>query len=1069
MAEGTTGAGTAQHRGRVPQGQVLLVACSGAFLAFLDATIVNVAFPSIRESFDDTSIGDLSWVLNAYNIVFAAFLVVFGRLADLLGRRRTFVWGVVVFTVASVACGLATSVEVLVAARVLQALGAALLVPASLALVVQAFPPDRRGHAIGLWGATAAVAAGLGPPAGGALVELGGWRWVFLINLPLGIAAVVAARRTLVESRAPGRRRLPDLRGAALLAAAVGGVNLAIVKGEDWGWTSLATTGTAVASLLLLGGFVLSSRHHRSPLLDPELLRIRSFSVANAATLLAGLGFFAYLLTNVLWLQYVWGYSVLRAGLALMPGALVAAVVATLVAPVAERRGARAVVVPGALVWAAAYAWYAQRAGLSPAFLTQWLPGQVLSGIGAGAVLPVLGSAAMAAVPGGRFATASAVVSSARQLGGVIGIAVLVVIVGVPTPQTVVGSLQDGWLLSIAAFVLVAVLALPLGRAVAPAAEVQQEEGDTPKVHLPAPASAQDGPADQARAGLGPVAVFAALSAQARARLDRTARTVTVAAGEVLLEEGDPADAVYVLQTGRLEVLVGGRVVRELAPGADLGELAVLTGGRRSATVRARRDATLLEVTAADFDALLLDDPAAARVVTAQLAQRLATPAPVRTARPARPSVVAVVPLHRGADAAAVAEALVAHLARTARVVQLDGATAEAVERAERDGALVVLAAAADDEAGRDFAVRQADQVVLVADASTSPAPVAVPRSARRPDLVLVGSRPAPDGLTAWSTALDPWQTTVVDGPVPAGVRALADRISGGAVGLVLAGGGARGFAHLGVLRELQEAGINVDRVAGCSIGAAIAAGHATGMSSDELEARGYQEWVRRRPFSDYTVPLVSLARGRRFEASLARCVGADTVIEGLPGQFRCVSTDLATRSRVVHDRGRLVAAVRASVGIPVLLPPVADGARLLVDGGVLDNLPVDLLTERDEGPVVAVNISMGGSGAPSSGTGRSGTPRRVRVPALGETLIRTMTIGSGGAVAAAREQGADVVTPATLGVGLLEFHQFDLMVEAGRAAARALLERTGGDLVAPVEPLSSTALPQPRVHAPAG
>ena len=1053
--------------GRVPHGRVLLVASSGAFLAFLDATIVNVAFPSIRESFERTSIGDLSWVLNAYNIVFAAFLVVFGRLADLLGRRRTFVSGVALFTAASVACGLAPNVELLVAARVVQALGAALLVPASLALVVQAFPVERRGHAIGLWGATAAVAAGLGPPVGGALVEVGSWRWAFLINLPLGVAALVAARRSLVESRAPGRRRLPDLRGAALLAAAVGGVNLAIVKGGDWGWTSAETATTAVVSLLLLAGFVLSSRAHRSPLLDPELLRIPAFAVANVATLIAGLGFFAYLLTNVLWLQYVWGYGVLRAGLALVPGALVAAVVAALVAPVAERRGARAVVVPGALVWAGAYVWYAERTGLSPAFLTEWLPGQLLSGIGAGAVLPVLGSAALAAVPGGRFATASAVVSSARQLGGVLGIAVLVVIVGVPTPQTVVGSLQDGWLLSIVAFVLVAAVALPL-RPVAPAAETPQEELDAPKVHvserlLSTVSPAGGGPVDVRSTGLAPVSMFSALSEQARARLERAARPVSLAAGQVLLEEGEVADSVYVLQTGRLEVLVAGRLVRELAPGAVLGELAVLTGGRRSATVRARRDATLLEVTAADFDALLLDDPAAARAVTAQLAQRLATPPPARAERPARPAVVSVVTLHPGLSADPVVDALAARLSATRRVVRLQDVGAEAVERAERDGALVLLTASPEDVAGREFALREADQVVLVADASARPAGLPVPSGGRRPDLVLLGPRPAPDVLTAWTAALDPWQITIADGPLPAGLRPLADRIAGRSVGLVLGGGGARGFAHLGVLRELQEAGIHVDRVAGCSIGAAIAAGHATGMGSDELEGRGYQEWVRRRPFSDYTVPLVSLARGRRFEASLARCVGADTVVEGLPRQFRCVSTDLTTRSRFVHDRGRLVAAVRASVGIPVLLPPVPDGPRLLVDGGVLDNLPVDLLTERDEGPVVAVNISLGGSG----GGPRPVTARPARVPSLGETLIRTMTIGSGGAVAAAQEHGAHVITPATLGVGLLEFHQLDLMVEAGRAAARQLLERTGGDLHGP-----STGVPQPReapAPAPAG
>ena len=214
----------------------------------------------------------------------------------------------------------APSVGFLVAARVVQALGAALLVPASLALVVEAFPEERRAHAIGLWGATAAVAAGLGPPLGGALVELGGWRWAFFVNIPFGVAAAWVAHRELVESRAPGRRRLPDLRGAALMAAALGALNLGIVKGSDWGWDSLAVVVSFVAAGVLTSLFVLSSRKHSSPLLDPALLRIKSFSVASLATLLAGIGFYSYLLTNILWLQYVWHYSVLQAGLALVPG-----------------------------------------------------------------------------------------------------------------------------------------------------------------------------------------------------------------------------------------------------------------------------------------------------------------------------------------------------------------------------------------------------------------------------------------------------------------------------------------------------------------------------------------------------------------------------------------------------------------------------------------------------------------------------------------------------------------------------------------------------------------------------
>lgn len=192
---------------------VLLVAAFGAFLAFLDSTIVNVAFPNIQQSFPTYPIGSLSWVLNAYNIVFAAFLVAAGKLADLLGRKRMFIWGVVLFTAASWLCTLATTVEQLVAFRVLQGIGAALLVPASLALVVEGFEVARRAHGVGLWGAAAAIASGLGPPIGGAIVQVSDWRWAFLVNVPLGVVAVVVARRELVESRSPGRGACPTCVG----------------------------------------------------------------------------------------------------------------------------------------------------------------------------------------------------------------------------------------------------------------------------------------------------------------------------------------------------------------------------------------------------------------------------------------------------------------------------------------------------------------------------------------------------------------------------------------------------------------------------------------------------------------------------------------------------------------------------------------------------------------------------------------------------------------------------------------------------------------------------------------
>ena len=455
------------HRRQPTPVAVLLIASFGAFLAFLDSTIVNIAFPDIQRSFPESSIGSLSWVINAYNIVFAAFLVAAGRFADLLGRRRVFVVGVLLFTVASVLCAVAGTVGQLIGFRVLQGVGAAMLVPASLALVVEGFDPKRRAHGIALWGAAAAIASGLGPPIGGALVNASSWRLAFLVNLPLGLLAIVVARKGLVESRAPGKRRVPDLRGALLLALALGLLTLGLVQGPDWGWSSRWVLGSFAVSGLAAAGFVLSSRAHPSPLLDPALLRIRSFAIGNLATVIAGAGFYAYLLTHVLWLSYVWDYSLLRAGLAVAPAAFVAAVVASRLGKVADRRGHRLIVVPGALLWAISLLWYLERVGTSPAFLTEWLPGQVLQGIGVGATLPILGGAALAGLPkGGGYATASAVVSSARQLGAVLGIALLVILIGTPSAATAADSLRHGWTFAYCCFVLVALVAALLGRTI---------------------------------------------------------------------------------------------------------------------------------------------------------------------------------------------------------------------------------------------------------------------------------------------------------------------------------------------------------------------------------------------------------------------------------------------------------------------------------------------------------------------------------------------------------------------------------------------------------------------------
>jgi predicted acylesterase/phospholipase RssA len=642
-------------------------------------------------------------------------------------------------------------------------------------------------------------------------------------------------------------------------------------------------------------------------------------------------------------------------------------------------------------------------------------------------------------------------VSSARQLGGVLGIALLVVVLGEPTPATAVASFRQGWVLSIVAFLVVAVVAAPLGR-LRSAPDDETVVDERPAVVHPPDAHAEwavpaAGSGDLT--DLSELPMFAVLPSQARERLELATRPVDLVAGAVLVAEGDPPGSAYVVRTGRLEVLVDGSVVRELGPGQVLGELALLSGEPRSATVRARRDTTLTEIPRDAFQDVLTTDPVAARFVLGQVAERLRTAGgPAAPPPPERVGVVAVVAVGGGtrpADIAEVAEALGARLAAHLTVASPGVVGRDGLARAERENDRVLLVAGSSPEDGddgwRDFCVRQADAVVLVARSGDPVPTVALsPAPARRPELVLLGPAPTPEVRAAWVAVTDAWQLTVVDGDHAAGVRPLADRLAGRSLGLVLAGGGARAFAHIGVLRELEEAGLHVDRVAGSSVGAIIAALHATGVDGAALEETCYAEFVRRRPFSDYHLSAQSLARGNRVRAGLSRVYGADTVLEGLPRQCAVVSVDLVSRSRQVHRRGSLVDAVQASCRLPVLFAPVAlDDGRLLVDGGVLDNMPTDLLVQRDEGPVVAVSIGSG-----SEGRARAGRPR---VPGLGDTLMRTMMIGSGGAVDAARSRGAWVVSPSSMGVGLLEFHQMDRMVQAGRAAVRTLLERAGGDL----------------------
>jgi EmrB/QacA subfamily drug resistance transporter len=445
------------------------VAALGTFLAYLDVTIVNIAFPDIAGDFSDAGLGALSWVVNAYALAFAALLVVLGRFADRIGRRRVYLGGVGAFGLASAACAVASSEGMLIGARAIQGAAAAAMIPAALGLLLAAFPPQRWAVAIAAWGGVGSVAAALGPPLGGLLVEAGSWRWIFLINVPVALATIVVGVRLLRESRAT-ETVPPDAPGAALLAVATGALALALVQGGTWGWSSTATLGSFAVAVA--GGALLAVRTRRiaAPVVEPALLRSRWSRAANAGTLAFGAALFASQLCAVLFVTGVWGYSTLEAGLAAVPGALASAVAAPLGGRWASRSGPRAPAVAGALLFAASLAWVIVAAGEQANFLGVWLPYGIAGGAGIGLGLPTLIGATAAGLPPGRFATGMALATTARQLGAVLGVALLVAVVGTPAPGEALAAFDAGFALCAVAVLLSAAAALALGPRPAPAA-----------------------------------------------------------------------------------------------------------------------------------------------------------------------------------------------------------------------------------------------------------------------------------------------------------------------------------------------------------------------------------------------------------------------------------------------------------------------------------------------------------------------------------------------------------------------------------------------------------------------
>jgi NTE family protein len=554
--------------------------------------------------------------------------------------------------------------------------------------------------------------------------------------------------------------------------------------------------------------------------------------------------------------------------------------------------------------------------------------------------------------------------------------------------------------------------------------------------------------------------------------------------GEWLFHQGDPGDSLYLLVRGRLQVRLetpGGasRRVADVEPGEMVGEIGLLAGGTRSAGLRAVRDSLLLRLDAAGFDRLARAHPAWVRQLAGRIAVRLRDRTAGGADGPRHPRTVALVPLDAGPAALDLARALAAQVGGAVTVLHpttLDslGAPATGADPAalatpsmvewlasvEDRSRLVCYVATPDDGAWSRLAVRHADLVLFVADATASPTPRGWERGLVPADgdgdggsrcaLVLRhAGRPATlAGTAAWLAprALDFHVHLRTD--EPGDLARLARMLAGDATGLVLGGGAARGFAHLGVYRAMSEAKVPIDWVGGASIGAVMGAGIAMMLPPDEAIRLAREAFVGGKPFGDVTIPVLSLLRGRRMERLIDALLPGE--IEDLPVPYYCVSSNLGTGTLQIHERGALARAVRASVSLPGVFPPAVVNGQLTIDGGILDNLPVDRMRTRPIGRVIAVDLTSRQTydveydAVPSPWRVLAGRflpfVSRRRVPSFLATLLKATEIGTMAEVRAAAARADLLIRPPVARFGLTDVRSFDRIVQAGYDEARTAL-----------------------------
>jgi EmrB/QacA subfamily drug resistance transporter len=405
-------------------------------MILLDGTIVNIAIPHIQSYFN-TAFSNIEWVMNAYILVFAVLLVPMGRFGDLWGRRRLFVGGMVLFTLGSLACGLAPSIYLLIAFRVVQGIGGAAMMPSTLSIIATVFPPHKRGAAMGVWGGVSGLASGLGPVLGGIILQYvtwptvaGSWRWIFLVNIPVGVIGVVLALRLVPESKNPTAVESLDVPGIGLLSVSLFCLTFALIEGQRFGWTSATILGLFAATVVAFGLFYWCEHRVRQPLIDFSLFRRVDFAAGNATGLLLSAAMMGAFFTIPVFLQSVLGFSAIKAGLVMAPMSVIIIFAAPLAGTLSDRLGSKWIVAAGMFFLAFGLAWMAGLvpgiAKISPATTPMsLLVPFLISGIGIGLAVAPVTSAVMATAPRDRVGNASGVLSTMRQVGSLMGIAIL--------------------------------------------------------------------------------------------------------------------------------------------------------------------------------------------------------------------------------------------------------------------------------------------------------------------------------------------------------------------------------------------------------------------------------------------------------------------------------------------------------------------------------------------------------------------------------------------------------------------------------------------------------------------